>query len=71
MMITYIAKHEWLRMAVWTGLLMSLMHAGGLPKPASLHTMAMLLAPLALLLLAAIRRRLVAITTHLMAFPIF
>ncbi len=70
-MITYIARHEALRTAVWAGFLMSLLYAGSLSAPPLLQTTVILLVPWALLFLGAIRRRLIAKAVQMMAFPTF
>jgi hypothetical protein len=70
-MSTDIATHDSIRMIVWMGLLMSLLNAGNLSPAVHRLSLPALLVLLAVVLLSAIRRRLVTTFTELMTFPVF
>ena len=70
-MPTDIATHENIRMIVWMGLLMSLLNAGNLSLAFHRLSLPALLALLAVVLLSAVRRRLITKFTELMTFPVF
>ena len=70
-MPTDIATHESLRMIAWMGLLISLLNAGNLPLAFHRLSLPALLGFLALLLLSAVRRRLIAKFNDFMTFPVF
>jgi hypothetical protein len=70
-MPTASATHDSIRMIVWMGLLMSLLNAGNLSLAVHRLSLPALLVLLAVVLLSAVRRRLITKVSELMTFPVF